>query len=216
MTTTPRVGAALTVVLGIAAGTGSALLVSYIREARQPNALPADAQAAPPSEPRVAWPTPPIASGQDEDLRRRVEVLEDARTPTVPPPPSLPPADVAAMRREAVRRHDEAIRAHEREGYDPAWSRSSSQTLQGNLDTLAKDRGLGFKVLDVDCRTTTCVGNLEWGSYGRAVSEWQSVLNHAYDVNCAREVTVGDPPESEGPFVVRVVFDCETSRMEGK
>jgi hypothetical protein len=115
-----------------------------------------------------------------------------------------------------VRRHEEAVRAHEREPYDPAWSRASSQTLQANLDALAKDRALGFKVVDIDCRTTTCIGSLEWGSYGQAAAQWQSVLNHPYDVNCAREVTLPDPPGNGGTFVVKVVFDCETSRLEGK
>ena len=132
------------------------------------------------------------------------------------PPAAEPPAfedDMREADRMHEREHEEALQHHRDEPRDPNWAAATEQRLEAELGGVAA--AAKFKVVRVDCRTTTCVSVLEWRSYREAVRSYGATLRHAYTVNCGQEVLLLPPSDPAAPYEASMIFDCESWRAAG-
>jgi hypothetical protein len=139
---------------------------------------------------------------------------EAARTST---PPAGNPMDLEEEMREADRLHEQqheaALQRHRDEPRDPRWASNTEKKLEAELDSVAA--AAKFKVVRVDCRTTTCVSVLEWRTYAEAIRYYGATLRHAYTVNCAQQVLLLPPSNRAAPYQASMIFDCESWRAAG-
>src|SRR6185436_15013587 len=109
--------------------------------------------------------------------------------------------------------HETALRRHRDEPRDPRWASATESRLEADLESVAA--ASKFKVVRVDCRTTTCVSVLEWRSYPEAMRGYGATMRRAYTVNCAQEVLLLPPPNPAASYQASMIFDCESWRAAG-
>jgi hypothetical protein len=131
--------------------------------------------------------------------------------------PASDPPDFEAEMREAdqfhEQQHEAALRRHRDEPRDPRWASSTESKLEADLEGVAA--ASKFKVVRVDCRTTTCVSILEWPSYRDAMRGYGATMRRAFTVNCAQEVLLLPPANPATPYQASMIFDCESWRAAG-
>jgi hypothetical protein len=184
-------------------------------------------------DPNEAPPTPlpevplPAAHGEEAlAVQRPPDVAPRAPAPAptgseptqrASAPPPAEPMELEDQLREADRmhelQHESALRHHRDEPRDPRWASATETKLEGDLQSVAA--ASKFKIVRVDCRTTTCVSVLEWRSYGEAVRSYGATLRHAYAVNCAQEVLLLPPTNPAATYQASMIFDCESWRAAG-
>jgi hypothetical protein len=124
------------------------------------------------------------------------------------------PADIA---RDLGDRIQQRLQAHATEGRDPPWATSTEALFTTDLLAAAtSDAGAIFKLLSVDCRTTTCTVSIEWPSHEHARRDWQAVMSYPYKKNCVITNYTPRPAEPETAatkYRSTMIFDCEESRM---
>jgi hypothetical protein len=137
---------------------------------------------------------------QVHDLSRAPRT-DDAGTPAQPPP-------VEDRRASAERaRHDFEARLleHRLSPRDSGWATSKERALTEGIGDQANAHTT-FSLVDVDCRTTTCVARLQWPSEQEARAQIRDLVQNT-DIDCARQVTL-PPPGSNAAYEVSVLFDC--------
>jgi hypothetical protein len=119
------------------------------------------------------------------------------------------PASVDAEEWKAhrERHHEELVQAHSRETRDSNWAPGAEAQL--TTDFGATKSSDGFSVRGVDCRSKTCLVNLEWKNYGEAVAGWSSTVVRQYQLNCAREILLPEPSNPDVPYQASLVFSCD-------
>jgi hypothetical protein len=150
-------------------------------------------------------------------LSRRLEQLEDAgasaalASPPRPPPPEVDPEQHRAALLEA---HERSIQRHWAEPADPAWSKPATDAVREDLQSVAGEKH--FRVVDVDCRTSTCVSTVEWPDQNAAVRGYGDVLHVLYRANCARSIVLPDTADPSRPFRATLFLDCAEQRATGE
>ena len=116
--------------------------------------------------------------------------------------------------REIEERHARLVAEHFREAVDVEWAPGAAKALAAALRSV--EGGGAFRVVDVDCRTTTCVGVLEWQSYEAAIHGARPAL-HLYceEVNCPRQIVLPEPPDRKTRYRASILFDCSKTRPLG-
>ncbi len=208
--------AAVAACLGILGG----LSVSWLR--------PSGSRSAPKPDPAEPAPVPeppllPAERGAEAlALARPSEIGQRASAPasSEPPPPAPPvtsPVDVEEEMRDADRyheaQHEAALKRHRNEPRDPRWAKITETKLEADFESVAA--ASKFKVVRVDCRTTTCVGILEWRSYPEAMRGYAATMRHPFAVNCAQEVLLLPPSNPAASYQASMIFDCESWRAAG-
>lgn len=204
-------------VAGILAGLASSFLFSARGESRAAATDPGHAVSAPAAQTVYAPVIVTPAHGNEtvDDLRKRIDELEKQNRATgAKPSASTDPAALEEQRRATIQRHDALVKAHREQPVDPSWGPSTGALVRTDLEKIAESST--FKVIDADCKTTSCAGTLEWPSFGAATSEWRKVLHHGFQANCSRQVTLPDPPDPNTPYRATVVLDCESWRAEAR
>ncbi|MBI4702940.1 MAG: hypothetical protein HY744_17630 [Deltaproteobacteria bacterium] len=66
----------------------------------------------------------------------------------------------------------------------------------------------------MDCRTTSCIGVVEWPSYDAALRRGLGAILHQdyTDLNCGREMALPPPEGSGAGYQATVVLDCASLR----
>lgn len=129
----------------------------------------------------------------------------------VAPPPQQSAEDAARQWAEQQRAREAQVAA---EPVDRNWSREATASFRKDFETLgARDR---FQVTDLECKTTSCLAKLSWGSYGDARKTWHDVLHGRYEKGCARQVFVPPPDQgqSDSSYEGTVYFDCTQDRAK--
>lgn len=125
-------------------------------------------------------------------------VREETERP-LPSPPTPEQAGIAHMTR-----HQQMIDQVHTEPTDRSWSSMASAAFHREL----ADEGV--TVVDVDCRSTSCVATIEWPSFAAARHGFEAVLQKDYTTNCEREITLSTPADPEAHLRAEVVFTkCE-------
>lgn len=184
---------------GVLAGVATSLLISAY--ARSPDA--GSEQRA--KEGNGLVPLLPGAPGGDRPPAGAIERPAAVKATTDKP---LPPE---VEREEILSRHAEAIAEHRRQPVDEGWAASTSASLQSDLARIGAAKGR-FRVVQVDCRETTCIAEMEWPSFDAAREGFGAALHHAYEANCARRVYLPEPSDSSQRYRATMYFDCGQSR----
>jgi len=101
----------------------------------------------------------------------------------------------AARASAAAAGEDEPIlRAHDAEPVDTAWAAGVTETLSQSLEGLGRERK--FDVRQIDCRSQTCVAELEWPSRDAALAGYRAPLAGMLGVTCGTQIVL---PPSEDP-----------------
>ena len=101
--------------------------------------------------------------------------------------------------------HRRALEDHARESLDPAWARDTTNALTTALRPIAA--GSDAAVVGVDCRSATCVADIEWPNLPAATRGWLPVLEGDYD-RCSVRVTLDEAVDPNQRFRTRVLFTC--------
>jgi hypothetical protein len=149
----------------------------------------------------------PAERGRENELDNRVRKLEQAARSDRPRAPGASP-EVQAREHRAL--HAAAIAKHVRDPVDGEWSASMVKVLTPGLESEAADGH--FKLVRVDCRTTSCIAALEWPSRNDAVTAYPVLVRSMLDVPCSREILLEEEAPPKERFVATMVFDCERDR----
>jgi hypothetical protein len=146
-------------------------------------------------------------------LERQVAALSAASAepkatapdPTLERPPSREMRE--ARLREEVRSHQDLLLQHEHESRDSRWASSMEQELNAQFKALEAD--IEAQVARTDCRSTTCIADLNWPSRGEAEVELASIpAQVATSFPCLRRLVL--PPEEPGSkfYQATLYLDC--------
>ena len=97
------------------------------------------------------------------------------------------------------------LRTQEVDAVDPSWAPRASRALREDFERFGhEDR---FRLRAVDCRTDSCVADVEFPSYGAAQTSWGTVLHLPRTDNCATTVVLDhDPEDATAPYRSRVLY----------
>jgi len=114
-------------------------------------------------------------------------------------------------RRVKISRFEQRITTHSLEPVDLAWAPVVSRSIRSSLDFVAKQLGpeVGLGIVNVDCRTRTCLATLMFANYEAALESFASILTADYNVRCSTEIVFREPPagrEESGSEVL--ILDC--------
>ena len=170
--------------------------------------------------------SPAPASSDNSLLERRVAELEDrvrlsqtqAPQRAVDAPPAPQPEALLSEREAATQReiddHKKLIAQHAAEPRDTAWAASEERDVHAKLVALSSAMNRAFVLRSVDCRTASCVAELEWPNQDVAKTHLRSLLSGSSDVQCARQIAF-PPSEGSGAYTASFYLDCTEARWAG-
>jgi hypothetical protein len=145
-----------------------------------------------------------------EDLSRRVEQLERASalfSPTRPasPPPEEDPEEVKLRYRDE---HASKVAAMASERVDRPWARETERTIDASLRQQLSGKG-DFNVLHVECRSRSCLAEVEFGNYSEAERNLQTLLlPPPSNTGCASDVWMDRPEDPTAKLRTTVLYEC--------
>ncbi len=168
--------------------------------------IPAWRQSPPPAQAHAAEALPPSAP---TIIVQRVEA---------PAASALPPASSATKGPAAARLSLDQVRAHREDDHadrlarhdaEPPsdWGAEADREFRDDLERLASKASFRFD--DIDCRTDTCLANIEFSDMHASRTGWIKVAAAPYENNCGTEVWI-DPSNAapDAPRHASVLFDC--------
>lgn len=195
-------------------GIGGGLLASFLngtsampraRDSQDNRAGPAAAAPAQTTVREVRYTDNPAAQARLGELEQRVAAAEASATRSLPREETAD-RDVEGKKLIYRQRHEAAVAKHASEPVDKRWAQSAARVLGADLGRLeAKAK---FRTVEMDCRSKSCVGVLEWPSYEQALAAQFSVVSQFYGMNCAREIYIPEPAKNEDRYQAKLVFDC--------
>lgn len=140
-------------------------------------------------------------------LGARIEALETAPPEAAPEPDPIeaPPVDPEVALVEARNGHTDALHRHAETPFEASWAEPAAAGLREELGRIAEDRA--FTVVDVDCRSRSCVVTLDWPTYEDVMEDAGAVL-HRTTLPCANEAFVPPPDDPAAPYRTEILFDC--------
>jgi hypothetical protein len=204
-----RVAVVVPALIGALSGVGAMLLFR-------------SAQAPLPAAPRLADPRPIVVAAPDhrvDVLEAQVRSLQTARAdspqagsaqPAAPIAPAPDSPQVAESRQASAERFarefESRLDARSSEPRNSAWAAAKEASISRELPRLGAAAHESFSLVNVDCRTTTCVARLEWPSEQTARNELPQLLRSTGDLGCANQIAF--PPGSGEPYRASLLFDC--------
>jgi hypothetical protein len=201
----------LATVAGILVGVGAVVFVQT-RLVRAAATLP-----TPSAEPGpVALLPHDVSSFPDPATDRRLASLEmqvrelsRAKEPDDASATQSAPTDDRLATAERARLDFEArLAEHQASPRDSRWAAPKERAIAQSIRNQT-GANTSFSLVDVDCRSTSCVARLKWPSEQEARADIRGFMQNA-DIDCARQVTL---PASSGPgdYTASVLFDCPPS-----
>jgi hypothetical protein len=210
----------LRIVAPALAGAAAGLTVVAFSRAPSPHAV-----SAPPPEASVAAPAIEYStsSGVGADgariaaLEKKLADLSATHAPanaSASSPPSSPP-DWRREREADVQRvldaHNALLDRHDVEPRDGAWASKEEKEVGAKLEVLSEAMNHAFVFRSVECRTSSCVAQLEWPTQNAAKGSLTSLLSQSGDTRCAREIAF-PPADGAGPYPASFYLDCAEDR----
>lgn len=209
----PSVSTALAGFAGVATGVIAASIL-LPTQAPAPTAVPSVSV----SPYDTARPTVSVEQGP-RGFVRQSENAGDVTSDEPPPPPSpLPstPEDMTQMRLESEQEHAIAVSAHYEAVRDVGWAGRKEAELGQELDTLLRDELAGIALSSLDCRSETCVAQLNWPSFLQARETFAGLVRHHYEssLNCSREMILPQPSDPSSPYSGHLLFRCSREQQQ--
>jgi hypothetical protein len=204
-----RPSSGFTLAVAVAAGILSGLAGSRLFSHR-------DASAA--ANRLVDRPLPVAPPRPDSvELERRIEarVLDKlSEQPSVsaatPGRDAAAPFDPDADAKLTRARFEKEIEAHRAEARDESWAPAAAEQISVGLEA-GKQNG-EYRVIGVDCRTTSCAATLEWPNYSTAVANFKDALWQKTEQNCARHILLPAPADPFATYQAQLMMDCTDQR----
>jgi hypothetical protein len=95
--------------------------------------------------------------------------------------------------------------AHAREARDQGWADPTTRSIRRTLE--ANTAG-GFAVKALDCRTRSCVADLEWPSHAAASAGYRAAMT-GFDLPCATEIVLPPPATPDRAYRARLHLACQ-------
>jgi hypothetical protein len=167
---------------------------------------PAISRPAPPDDPPDPQREPSLAAARAAGQA----LAQAAVAATQKPQAHAEPATQKSMltpEEEAARRqlqHEALISEHNAEPASPAWAAKASEAVVSELKSLQAEAG--FSLAGVDCRSTSCLAEVEWPSVDSIRRGYHSLLHATFDkLNCATEFHAS-ATATEGPIRTTLVL----------
>lgn len=123
-------------------------------------------------------------------------------------------ADTAPTPEEERAMFQERLTASKREPVDSRWAATVNDLIRTDLEHALA--GGSAKLVEVECRTSTCSATLEWSSQHEAETKYESLFQRPLRANCGVSILLpeqtGDRP---GPVRTTALFDCSGWRESG-
>jgi hypothetical protein len=114
-------------------------------------------------------------------------------------------------------RHESLLRGHLGEPDDPAWSKGASRAFRDDLTLLGTI--VPLKTAAVECRSKTCVADVEFATYAEARRLWRSVIagpRPGYQMNCGSEIFLIPPTDPMVTYRAQAIFLCADNPRIGR
>jgi hypothetical protein len=158
----------------------------------------------------VNQPAPAVAAGGDP-------AAGTGRVGSPAPKPKRTVEEIKASRANRMTElrayDDNLIRQHWAEPDDKAWSSITTPSLRASMESLAK--ASTFKVVDVNCRSTSCLATFEWPSYDDASREFSKIADEPTQMNCTRGITLPEVTDQSQPVQATMIFGCKSWKDQG-
>jgi hypothetical protein len=107
------------------------------------------------------------------------------------------------------RDHHLAILRHRDSARLPEWAQKTSDAIRKGL-VVTQSQGQ-FEIIDIDCRSNSCLATLEWPSYDVAYRQWALVVGHPYGIPCGASVYLDEPSDRSAKYQGIILFGCASS-----
>jgi hypothetical protein len=203
----PSTGLTLTVavVAGIVSGLAGSRLAVH-RDGSAPSSRLVD-------QPPLAAPARP----DSVELERRIEARILDKLSEQPTSPTETPGDDGgalfdpeAERTQTRARFEKQIEAHRAEARDTSWARAAEEQISVGLE--AGEQNGEYRMIGLDCRTTSCAATLEWPNYSVAVAKFKNALWQVTEQNCARHILLPEPADRDAAYQAQMMMDCTDQR----
>ncbi len=114
--------------------------------------------------------------------------------------------DEDEARARAEEEFGEYVEQHEDEPVDPDWAAEANAAFSDGIERLGESHD--FELVSLECRSSSCLAQVEWPTQTAAQSHWGALLHEPYGMNCSRGVLVSQPEEPGGTTSARVLFEC--------
>ncbi|MCX4240946.1 hypothetical protein [Paraliomyxa miuraensis] len=206
--------ARLTILFSIAACTmGAALVVTMPGKEESEDATATASELRPvPGERSVRASSTvrrtPLARRRFAAFGRRAPATDDDDALVTQPPVEFDPTalDPEEERRRVRSEWQAQLDAHAHQPVDGSWAPKARASFDRDLRLLSTR--VDARLLDTDCRTDSCTGTVEFGSFEDAVVGYETFLHEDYAVNCARGTILPEPEDRARPYVATFLFDC--------
>lgn len=208
---------ALTAALVLAGGiAGSAFSFAVGEHSSSKSRLEKKAEAAQQAPPPTYVPNTTSAvltqqwqlAGLDDRLKR-LELEREKKTPADSPEEAsadVPPMSPEEARAFHERTFNEQLSAHSRQQVDSGWAPAMRTQLSRELEPLQSTSG--FRLGDIDCRSTTCVAQVEWPTYADAMAHYSTLLQSAFKEPCSKTIVLPEPADPGVPYSAKTLFEC--------
>jgi hypothetical protein len=202
---------------GLAGGAVAVLSASLAAPHPKPEKVALQPQETPPQveAPTGAAPTSAALlnlARQVDDLRTRLSLnAVDAAAPAAADAPSQMTAEEHELQiQKTVARFHAALAQHDKDAVDPRWAPRATNVLKQDFERTAANGN--FSVKAVDCRTTTCVADVDFKDRQTALRSWRTVLSAPRGIACSTQVVLDAPTHGDDPYPTRVLMDCQDDR----
>jgi hypothetical protein len=107
---------------------------------------------------------------------------------------------------------DEArlLARHRKEPMDPRWRDVASRRLRADLaEEIARAQA---SLVGVQCRSSTCVLELEWKDHASAQAHYQDLVASGTRVRCTYSMRLAEPSPVRAAYRARLIVDCAENR----
>jgi hypothetical protein len=147
-----------------------------------------------------------------DGTERAPRAIRRAQPRALPPafapgaPVAEPPEGTPSPERSPQVMFKSLVDKHRQEPPNPGWARSTEQVFQVDLQQLAKKTD--SSILEFECRSSSCVGRVEWSDDLQAHRTWSQYLHHSYaQKGCGSGILLDDEPTA-GRRRGTLFFDC--------
>ena len=91
-----------------------------------------------------------------------------------------------------IQEFEERIAAHTTEQLDSAWAAKTSNRIYQTLEALQQEGG--FTLIDVDCRSRTCLAQIQWKNFSAAVQNFNKLLTADFGTSLSTEIVIRSTP----------------------
>lgn len=204
----------------------AAVIISFAL--RTPAESPAEPSQHPSAQPALqAQPAPhdDATAARLLALERRVMELSARPTPApapVPAPQAQPtparepdmdplPPDPKAQEEMVHVAFEQQVEASMRDPVDAAWANTAGRTLHDELQSL-RGNDERYKIVRVDCRTRTCLAELDFTNFADARSQLGRLVVETNLEGCASTGHIDPTEDPASRSKMRLLFDCNRSQ----